>query len=70
MTDYRIFLALLGLYLAGLVGVGLHFTGRQKSVTDFWLAGRRVGPVAIGFSAAASWLTSGDLWPPTSWPCC
>lgn len=61
MTDYGIFLALLGLYLAGLVGVGLHFTGRQKSVTDFWLAGRRVGPVAIGFSAAASWLTAGAL---------
>jgi SSS family solute:Na+ symporter len=61
MTDKGVFLTLLGVYLAGLVGVGLVCARRQKSVADFWLAGRRVGAVAIGFSAAASWLTAGAL---------
>lgn len=61
MNGYGMFLVLLTLYLGGLVGVGLYFTRRQRSVTDFWLAGRRIGPVNTAFSAAASWLTAGAL---------
>ena len=37
------------------------FPGRQKSVTDFWLAGRELGPITIGFSAASSWITASAL---------
>lgn len=61
MDSYQIFLALLTVYLAGLVGIGWYFNKKQKSVTDFWLAGRRIGPAGVGFSAAASWITAGGI---------
>lgn len=61
MQGYVLFLCLLGVYLSGLVAIGLYFTRQQHSITDFWLAGRRIGPLNTGFSAAASWLTAGAL---------
>ncbi|WP_048181731.1 sodium:solute symporter [Methanosarcina sp. MTP4] len=61
MDSYQIFLALLTVYLAGLVSIGWYFNKKQKSVTDFWLAGRRIGPTGVGFSAAASWITAGGI---------
>ncbi len=61
MDGYSIFLIMLAVYIAGLVAIGWYFNNRQKSVTDFWLAGRRIGPSALGFSAAASWLTAGGI---------
>ncbi|AKB80332.1 sodium-solute symporter, putative [Methanosarcina horonobensis HB-1 = JCM 15518] len=61
MDGYSVFLALLAVYIAGLVAIGWYFNKKQKSVTDFWLAGRRIGPSALGFSAAASWLTAGGI---------
>lgn len=61
MDGYQIFLVLLVIYLAGLASIGWYFNKKQRSVTDFWLAGREIGPKAIGFSAAASWLTAGGI---------
>ncbi len=61
MDGYQIFLALLTIYLAGLVSIGWYFNKKQKSITDFWLAGRRIGPTGVGFSAAASWITAGGI---------
>jgi len=61
MDGYSIFLVMLAVYIAVLVAIGWYFNNRQKSVTDFWLAGRRIGPSALGFSAAASWLTAGGI---------
>ncbi len=61
MDGYSIFLVMLAVYIAMLVAIGWYFNNRQKSVTDFWLAGRRIGPGALGFSAAASWLTAGGI---------
>jgi SSS family solute:Na+ symporter len=61
MDGYSIFLIMLAVYIASLVAIGWYFNNRQKSVTDFWLAGRRIGPGALGFSAAASWLTAGGI---------
>lgn len=61
MDGYNIFLVMLAVYIASLVAIGWYFNNRQKSVTDFWLAGRRIGPGALGFSAAASWLTAGGI---------
>ena len=61
MEGYQTFLILLAVYLLGLITIGWYFSKRQKSVTDFWLAGREVGAIGIGFSAAASWLTAGAL---------
>ncbi len=60
MDGYQ-FLLLLAAYLAGLIAIGWYFSKRQISVTDFWLAGREIGTVGVGFSAAASWLTAGAL---------
>ncbi|HEY3360444.1 MAG TPA: sodium:solute symporter family protein [Methanosarcina sp.] len=61
MNGYSVFLVMLTVYIAILVAISWYFNSRQKSITDFWLAGRMIGPTAIGFSAAASWLTAGGI---------
>lgn len=61
MDGYSIFVIMLIVYIASLVAISWYFNSRQKSITDFWLAGRMIGPGAIGFSAAASWLTAGGI---------
>ncbi|AKB82730.1 sodium-solute symporter, putative [Methanosarcina barkeri 3] len=61
MNGYSVFLIMLTVYIAVLVAISWYFNSRQKSITDFWLAGRMIGPTAIGFSAAASWLTAGGV---------
>ncbi|MBN2111351.1 MAG: sodium:solute symporter family protein [Methanosarcinaceae archaeon] len=61
MENYMIFIVLMAFYLIGLISIGLYFSKKQKSVTDFWLAGRKVSSLAIGFSAASSWMTAGGI---------
>lgn len=61
MDSYSLFLILLAIYVLALVGIGWYFNKKQKSVTDFWLAGRRMNFIPIGFSAAASWMTAGGI---------
>ncbi len=61
MDAYSLFLIFLAIYIAILLGIGLYFSRRQKSVTDFWLAGRELGPITIGFSAASAWITASAL---------
>ncbi len=61
MDAYSLFLIFLVIYVAVLLGIGLYFSRRQKSVTDFWLAGRELGPITIGFSAASAWITASAL---------
>ena len=61
MDAYSLFLIFLAIYIAVLLGIGLYFSSRQKSVTDFWLAGRELGPIIIGFSAASAWITASAL---------
>ncbi len=61
MNAYQLFLILLSLYIGFLVFTGFYFNKKQKSQTDFWLAGKSAGFISIGFSAAASWLTAGAL---------
>lgn len=51
----------LAIYVAALIGIGLYSSRRQRSVTDFWLAGRELGAVTIGFSAASAWITASAL---------
>ncbi len=55
------FLILLILYIATLIAIGWHFAKKQQTMTDFWIAGREIGTMNIGLSAAASWLTAGAL---------
>ncbi|NMC10026.1 MAG: sodium:solute symporter family protein [Methanothrix sp.] len=61
MDAYSLFIVFLVVYIAALAGIGLYFSRRQRSVTDFWLAGRELGPVTIGFSAASAWITASAL---------
>jgi len=61
LDAYSLFLVFLAIYIAVLLGIGLYFSSRQKSVTDFWLAGRELGPIVIGFSAASAWITASAL---------
>ena len=55
------FLVFLAIYIAILLGIGLYFSRRQRSETDFWLAGRELGPISIGFAAASAWTTASAL---------
>lgn len=61
MSDFQQFLGLLLCYIALLILIGFYFKRKQQSQADFWLAGKSVGPVSIGISAAASWLTAGAM---------
>lgn len=61
MTAYQLFLIFLALYITVLLSFGLYFSTRQKTLADFWLAGKSFGGLSIGFSAAASWLTAGAM---------
>ncbi len=61
MTAYQLFLLILTIYIGILIATGLYFSKRQKTLTDFWLAGKDAGFLSLGFSAAASWLTAGAL---------
>ena len=61
MDSLIIFGVVLAMYVFALLAVGWYFHKRQKSVVDFWLAGRKLGYIPIGFSAAASWITGGGI---------
>jgi SSS family solute:Na+ symporter len=61
MTSYQLFLLFLTLYIVVLIGTGIYFSTKQKTLADFWLAGKSAGCLSIGFSAAASWITAGAL---------
>ena len=61
MDGYNTFLVFLSGYIAILIAVGWYFSKHQHSPAQFWLAGKGVGTLSIGFSAAASWLTAGAL---------
>jgi SSS family solute:Na+ symporter len=58
MEPYHIFLVILALFISMLIGISLLTSRRQKSVTDFWLAGRELGAGIIGLSTAASWINA------------
>jgi SSS family solute:Na+ symporter len=59
MDSYTAFLILLLIYIGILILIGWKFIRYQRSVVDFWVAGREIGTLNIGFSSAASWLTAG-----------
>ncbi len=61
MDSFHLFLAFLALYIAMLVGISFLASRRQKSVTDFWLAGRELGAGILGLSIAASWINASAL---------
>ncbi len=57
MDAFQLFLAFLALFIAMLVGISLLTSRRQKSVTDFSLAGRELGAPML----ASIKMVRGDL---------
>ncbi len=45
-------------YLIGMVGIGIKYSKTTKDVTDFYLGGRRLGPLVTAMSAEASDMSS------------
>ena len=43
-----------GLYMAGMIGIGLYFFRRQESEEDFYLGGRQMKSWHIGLSVVAT----------------
>ena len=62
------------LYLAGMLWIGAHYAKKNSSASDFYLGGRKLGPLVTAMSAEASdmssYLLMGLPGPPTSpaWP--
>ena len=54
-------LALIALYVAGIVAIGFYFAKRTKTTDDYFLAGRSLGWWLIGLSLYASNISSSSL---------
>ncbi|MCI9442013.1 MAG: sodium/proline symporter [Ruminococcus sp.] len=50
--------AIIVIYLAGMVAVGIYFMKKNKSTGDYYLGGRKLGPVVTAMSAEASDMSS------------
>ena len=46
------------LYLAGMLWIGAHYAKKNSSASDFYLGGRKLGPLVTAMSAEASDMSS------------
>ena len=51
-------LATIGVYLLGMLGIGFVLSAKNKNSSDFYLGGRKLGPVVTAMSAEASDMSS------------
>ena len=51
-------MATIALYLIGMLAVGFKMSGENKSTGDFYLGGRKLGPLVTAMSAEASDMSS------------
>ena len=62
-SAHIIMLITIGIYLAGMVAIGIYFSKDNETVGDFYLGGRKMGPIVTAMSAEAadmsSWLLMG-----------
>ena len=49
-------IVILFVYLALMVGLGFYAKRRQKNVEDYFVAGRRMGPITIACLWVAAWI--------------
>ncbi len=54
-------LVIIGLYLLGLIGLGLWFSRRQKTTEDYFVAGRRMGWFVVGISVVVSLVSANSM---------
>ena len=57
-TNTLLILATIVVYLIGMVAIGAVFTKKNKSTSDFYLGGRKLGPFVTAMSAEASDMSS------------
>ena len=51
-------LATIFVYLVGMLVIGFHYAKKNESSTDFYLGGRKLGPLVTAMSAEASDMSS------------
>ena len=56
-TTVGIFIVIL-VYLLGMIGIGIWFSKKTNDVNDFYLGGRKLGPLVTAMSAEASDMSS------------
>ena len=57
MTDVCIIIAIAA-YLIGMICIGIRFSNQNKTSEDFYLGGRKMGPLVVAMSAEASDMSS------------
>ena len=57
MTDVCIIIAI-AVYLIGMIFIGIRFSNQNKNSEDFYLGGRKMGPLVVAMSAEASDMSS------------
>ncbi|MFT5501156.1 MAG: SSS family solute:Na+ symporter [Woeseiaceae bacterium] len=61
MSDQGLILTAVGIYLLGMIALGIYAARRAKSSTDFMIAGRNLGlPLATG-TMLATWMGAGTI---------
>lgn len=61
MSDQAIIISAVGVYLIGMIGLGIYAAKRAKSSTDFMIAGRNLGlPIATA-TMVATWMGAGTI---------
>ena len=51
-------LTVIVIYLIAMVLIGVYFSSKNKDVSDFYLGGRKLGPIVTAMSAEASDMSS------------
>ena len=57
-TQYIMMMIAMAVYLIGMIVLGILFSGKNRSTADFYLGGRRLGPLVTAMSAEASDMSS------------
>ncbi len=58
MKTLTIMVIAIGLYLLGMIGIGVWTSRKNKNTDDFYLGGRQLGPIVTAMSAEASDMSS------------
>ena len=57
-TQQILMMVAMGVYLVGMIVLGIMFSGKNRSTADFYLGGRKLGPLVTAMSAEASDMSS------------
>ena len=57
-TQYVMMMIAMAVYLIGMIVLGILFSGKNRSTADFYLGGRKLGPLVTAMSAEASDMSS------------